>query len=200
MNPRIRSRQRLHAKRFVVGLVLVPLMITACSKSDSPQDSTEPRPEQSSIPTTGPRPTHLTTGAGSELVPALPVPARATASSRRVVYSQKVTLEEGQVLLAVAEYEVTNNLNTNIFVASMIVLTTEATSVTGRKITSANGQNVTPAMHHGQQTKNGTFQVTASDAGVRYVNLVAWSASTAATPGDAVVINPGYGRLSVLCW
>lgn len=147
-----------------------------------------------------PRPSYQNTGDDSELVRALPVKARATAASKRVVYSQEVTLREGEVLLAVAEFQVTNDLDVNVFVGSTVLLSTSPSSVSGREITAANGQNVTPATHHGQQSKNGTYQATATDAGVRYVNVVVWAAASNALSGDQISVDPGYGRLSILSW
>jgi len=104
------------------------------------------------------------------------------------------------VLLAVAEFQVTNDLNDNVFVGSTVLLATSPSSISGREVTAANGQNVTPAMHHGQQSKNGTYEATATDAGVRYVNVVVWAAASNALSGDQISVDPGYGRLSVLSW
>jgi hypothetical protein len=55
-------------------------------------------------------------------------------------------------------------------------------------------------MHHGQQTKSGTYQTQASDRGTRYVNLVVWASSSRTTPGQRLTIDQGYGRLSVVSW
>lgn len=184
------------------GVVAVVLALAASGCSPpSPPDNPEPSPAHASTaPAPSSRPGHQNTGDDSELVHALPVRVRATAASKRVVYSQEVTLREGQVLLAVAEFQVSNKLDLNVFVASTVLLTTSPEAISGREITAANGQNVTPAMHHGQQSKNGTYQAAAADAGVRYVNVVAWAAASNASPGDQVSVDPGYGRLSVLIW
>jgi hypothetical protein len=184
------------------GVVAVVLALAAsgCSRPSTP-DNREPRPARASAAAPpSSRPSYQNTGDDSELVHALPVKVGATAASKRVVYSQAVTLREGQVLLAVAEFQVTNNLDLNVFVGSTVLLTTSPEAINGREITAANGQNVTPAMHHGQQSKNGTYQATAADAGVRYVNVVAWAAASNALPGNQISVDPGYGRLSVLTW
>lgn len=125
----------------------------------------------------------------------LPTAVRA---GKRVVFSEQVTLSEGQVLLAVAEFQTTNDLGLNVFVASQVLLTDQPDAVLGRAVTAANGENVTPQMHHGQQTKTGTYLVTASDVGPRYVNLVVWAAASQAGSGDILTVDQGYGRLSVV--
>lgn len=188
------------AQRHVIALVLVAATVSGCSR---PNASNDPLPRPAPALTgaaTVPRPIYESTGDSSELVRGLQVRARATASSKRVVYSQKVTLRDGQVLLAVAEFQVTNDLDLNVFVGSTILLASSPSSIAGREITAANGQNVTPAVHHGQQTKNGTYQAAASDVGVRYVNVVAWAAASNASTGDQIIVDRGYGRLSVLSW
>lgn len=146
------------------------------------------------------KPTHHDTGDRSELVSVIPVGPTATNAGKRVLFSQRTQLQGGQILLAVAELQVTNDLDRNVFLGSQLVLADSATAVAGAEITPANGENVTPNMHHGQQTKSGTYAATSADAGVRYVNVVAWAAATGAASGDTLTVDAGYGRLSVLQW
>lgn len=146
------------------------------------------------------KPRRYETGRNSEVLGDLPVPTRATSKSKRVVYSQPVTLTEGQLLLATAEFQVTNDFGYNVFVASQIVLADQPGSTRGRPITAANGRNVTPDMHHDQQSKVGTYEATNGDTGSRYVNLVVWSAASQAQAADRLQIDAGYGDLSLLVW
>lgn len=129
----------------------------------------------------------------------LDVLTTASRDGKRVLFSQPLRIRPGEVVLAVAEFQVTNQIDKNVFVASQLVLTDRPDGVTGQAITPANGQNVTPAMHHGQQTKAGSV-VDTGPAGVRYVNLVVWAAMTTAQPGDRIRIDQGYGRLTVMRW
>lgn len=189
------SRGVKSAVRTLTCLVVIASLLAACTSSD------EPRPDQrQTASSTYPRPERYETGPNSEVIKALPVPTTATSGSKRVVYSQQLTLSEGQVLLASAEFQVTNDLGYNVFVASQLILADDPSTTTGRPITAANGRNVTPDMHHDQQTKVGTHEVTKSDSGSRYVNLVVWSAASRALAADLLNVNPGYGDLSVLVW
>jgi hypothetical protein len=128
----------------------------------------------------------------------IPVLPTATPAGKRVVFSQPVRAARGRVLLAVAEFQTTNDLGLNVFVASQLVLADRPDAVVGRAITAANGENVTPQIHHGQQTKAGTYRVGPADTGTRYVNLVVWAAASQAAAGDQLTVNHGYGRLSVV--
>lgn len=196
------SRRRSSSHRSTVGgiglafgLAVLASLMTACAPGSGPApDEGEPGPSL------GGRPQRYETGAGSEAFDRLSVPTRADSASKRVLYSQPLSLTSGQVLLAVAEFQVTNDLGYNVFVASQIILADSPTAVRGRAITAANGRNVTPNMHHDQQTKSGTYACDDRDTGTRYVNLVVWSAASRAAPGDLLDIDEGYGDLSVLVW
>jgi hypothetical protein len=168
-----------------------------------------PEPEPSPVPTTAPAP--LPSGTDGqpkvsatehrgELVADLEVLPTASSKGKRVLFSQPVAVRTDDVLLAMAEFQVTNQIDKNVFVASQLVLSDHPNDVTGQPITPANGQNVTPDMHHGQQTKVGSVAADIEAAGVRYVNLVVWAAMTTAQPGDRIRIDQGYGRLTVMLW
>ena len=119
-----------------------------------------------------------------------------------MLFSERLDLHEQQVLLATAEFQVTNQIDKNVLVASQLILGKRPDSITGVPVTPANGQNVTPAMHHGQQTKVGSILVgpTPADSGVRYLNLVVWAAMTTWRPGDQIRMDRGYGRLTAVLW
>lgn len=174
---------------IVAGLLA---MLTACTSGTTVKDRenmprrTEPRREA--------------TAENGERVSNLPVRRTAAGSGQHVVFSQRVDLETRQVLLAVAEFQVTNDLGYNVFVGAQVVLADDPSSVTGREITDGNGENVTPGTHHGQQTKVGTYTTVDGDVGRKYINLVAWAAGSRAADGDALRVDRGYGRLSVLVW
>lgn len=181
---------------LALGCAGAVLAATACSRAAETRDDGSP-----SAPPATPVPhAHSSTGNQSELVADLPVRTVAGNAGKRVIFSQQVVIRPGQVVLAIAEFQTTNDLGLNVFVGSQILLTKDATDVTGREITAANGENVTPDMHHGQQSKAGTYEALPSDAGVRYVNVVAWAAASRAGSGDVLAVDRGYGRLSVVRW
>jgi hypothetical protein len=148
----------------------------------------------------GARPQHHNSGDSSERTTSLPIPTVATSEHFRVVYSVPVTLVEGDVLLVAAEMQVTNPHTYNVMCMSFLALTNSETATTGRALNEVNGRNVTPGMHHDQHTKVATFQATSAHAGPRFVNLVAYAASTAALAGHTLKVDADYGRLSVLQW
>jgi len=173
------------------GLVLA---MTACT-------SAPPVTQQDTAPTLPPTAhDYHQTADGSERVTSLPVLRSTADAGKRVVFSEEVDLDAGRVLLAVAELQTTNDLGINVFVGSQVILATSPSATAGREITAANGGNVTPDMHHGQQTKSGTYQTTAGDTGTRYVNLVVWAAAGRSGTGQQLSVDRGYGRLSVLIW
>lgn len=190
-------RDRSRTRRALVWGVVLSLLLGACSAPEDTKsrDSTGGTGHYDRL-----RPVHRDTGNHSELVAQVSVVPRATEASKRVVYSQKLELAEGQVLLVVAEIQVTNDLGYNVFVASQLVLAGEPDDVKGKEITAANGRNLTPDMHHEQQTKSGTYEVASADEGPRYLNLVVWSAGSQASSGDVIAVDQGYGKLSVLVW
>lgn len=137
---------------------------------------------------------HLNTGNASELAASLDVQA-ATAT---VVFSLAVgDVLAGDLFLAVAEAQVTNDLGYNTMVTGYLVLAKAPTDTVGIEVTENNGTNVTPAMHHMAVVKAGTYQ-SPSDFGARYLNMVCRAASTASKPGDRLQVDADYGRLSVI--
>lgn len=187
-----------------VGGTLAALMLwsaTGCSARQQPH----PIPMPTSAPAATPidavgQPEVSSSQYRSELVAEIEVLPTASGDGKRVLFSRQVEVGAGQVVLALAEFQVTNQIDRNVFVASQVVLSDRPDGVSGQPITPANGQNVTPDMHHGQQTKAGSVAADAGRAGVRYVNLVVWAAMTTAEPGDRLRIDRGYGRLTVMVW
>lgn len=139
----------------------------------------------------------LTSGNSGERLTTLPVTVSAP-YERHVIYSVPLPqLATGEALLALAEAELTNDLGYNVMVSSQLILATSETATVGSEISEANGFNITPDMHHGVVVKHGVFVAPGNYAN-RYVNLVAWAASTAAQPGAALAVEQDYGRLELL--
>ena len=192
------DRTRIGRVHSVVATGCAAALLTATACSSAPETGEDG--SSSAPPSTRAAHAHSSTGDQSELVADLPVRTVAGNAGKRVILFQQVTIEEGQVVLAIAEFQTTNDLGLNVFVGSQVLLAQDAGDVIGREITAANGENVTPGMHHGQQSKAGTYEALRSDAGVRHVNLVAWAAASGATSGDVLAVDRGYGRLSVVRW
>lgn len=190
------SRHWVRTRRVLVYIVFLSLLLASCSSVGDGGS----RERDGGGRSDGSRPCRHDTGANSELVTHLPVDTFASDVNKRVVYSQKLELVEGQLLLAVAEVQMTNDLGYNVFVASQLLLAAGPDEVKGKEITAANGRNLTPDMHHDQQTRSGTYEVAGSDEGERYVNFVVWSAGSRASNGDLLTVDQGYGQLSVLAW
>lgn len=144
------------------------------------------------------RPVLHATGDASELVPYLPV-TKSSPYKRVVVFSVPVgPLAVGDIIVALCEWEVTNDLGYNVMVASQMVLAPTRDAVAGAEVTEANGYNVTPAMHHGIVSKVGMLAVTRAMASA-HVNVVAYAASSRApVTGTRLTVMRDYGRLSVL--
>jgi len=140
---------------------------------------------------------HTNTGNSSELITSLPV-TTGSPYQRKIIYSQQLNdIKAGEIIEVLSEFEVTNDLGFNVMIASIIILADNPTDVTGIEITEANGYNVTPGMHHGTTIKVGTYIVTA-DYAIKYVNVIGYAASTAASSGNVITVEHDYGRLSVL--
>lgn len=117
---------------------------------------------------------------------------------RTVLYSLKIDkLRAGDFMIISAEYEVTNNHGVNVMIASKIILSDSPTSSEGILVDQANGFNVTAGNHHGLITKSRSYRVKEDMQDV-YLNLVAWSASTAVKPGALLKIEQRYGHLDAI--
>ena len=184
--------------------VVVLALIAGCSPQEPAAPAPAPRSTTSDSvpgrPEVAAPPRISSSEHRGELIVDLPVRPSATSAGKRVLFSERLDLHEQQVLLATAEFQVTNQIDKNVLVASQLILGKRPDSITGVPVTPANGQNVTPAMHHGQQTKVGSILVEPADSGVRYLNLVVWAAMTTSQPGDQIRIDRGYGRLTAVLW
>jgi len=137
----------------------------------------------------------------TELVTALPIsnptPSNGT---QRVVFSRPIYLQQGDLIEASAEMEVTTAEapgGSNVGVWSHIILTPDPGGVVPQdsnyKITALNGRNCTPEMHHDTHAHSGTLIAPAT--GLFYVNFVAYAANSSATGN--ITVEQGYGHLSV---
>ena len=141
---------------------------------------------------------HINSGNFSEQITSLPVSPKGVPYQKIVLFSERLTdIKKGEVILVLSQFETTNNLGFNVMLASRVVLADSPTSAIGIEITEASGFNITPNMHHGKTVEVGTM-VSPRDYATKYVNVYAYAASTAASPGDTIKVEKDYGRLSVL--
>lgn len=153
-------------------------------------------------PPSGTRVDHWVTGNTSELVGSLPM----NPSQFQVAYSLPCPdIRDGDVVVALAEFEVTNpygrdpwDSTWNAMVTGWVILGDSPSSTTGIEVTENNGFNIDPNMHHGVLTKVGSVRPKGTDLGDKYVNVVLRAASSRAEPGDALILDQDYGRLTVL--
>lgn len=140
---------------------------------------------------------HTNSGNFSELLPALPV-TQGSPYDKKVIFSQKVSnLKKGEIILVICQFETTNNLGFNVMIASQVVLANSPDAIVGTEVTEASGFNVTKNMHHGKTVEVGTL-IVAGNYPTKYINVIAYAASTAASNGDTLKLEKDYGRLSVL--
>jgi len=106
-------------------------------------------------------------------------------------------LKKDDVLLITSEFEVTNNTNINLMIASTIELCDSENSTNGIIVDPNNGFNINPQQHHGVTVKSRLFKIN-KDMTDKYMNVIIWTASSAATSQDYLKIEPNYGHLDVL--
>lgn len=114
-----------------------------------------------------------------------------------VVYSLPVDVQAGDVIVATAEEEFTNNSpTTNAFCSTKIILGVSPTDTVGVNdgwISHDNGLNITPAVHHYTQRQTGMQQI--AESGAYHVNYIVYWDPDLTTAGT---IESHYGQLAVL--
>lgn len=133
------------------------------------------------------------TGDNAEQVASLPL-TTAQPFQFRVIYSIPAPeIFVGDLVRFTAMFEVTNPYTYNVMSARYTVIADSPTSTTGIPLSEAAGQNVTPGMHHMLVPDYGGWIADQTLIG-KYINVVGYAASSAATSGAALVVEQGYGR------
>ena len=142
---------------------------------------------------------YLSPSSASEQVTSIPILTAGTTKTS-IISVELPDVAEGDILVCLAEFEGTNPESYNVGVWSALLLAAALDATTGVELSEFNGANITPGNHHMTFVKTAMHVVTASDvtAGRRFVNLVGYARSTAAQPGDVLVIEQDYGRGNVL--
>jgi hypothetical protein len=96
-------------------------------------------------------------------------------------------IKAGETIKALSEVEVTNDLVTkdangdnvyhDVAVEATLVIATSPTATTGIEVAEAQGNFVTPQVHHWTFEKSGSYAATQTLTGPRYLNLVMWAHS-----------------------
>lgn len=146
-------------------------------------------------------------GNNSELVPVIKVSTDGNWNDGEVVFSIKLqNLKKNDIIEALADFEVTNDLGFNVSVISQIVFADsplkKPNSDNIQEITEANGYQITPNMHHGHIVKVGSL-ICPENYNERYINVCVRARSDLAKKEEFISVggnpfNQDYGRLSVI--
>lgn len=149
----------------------------------------------------------LTTRKGSELTDKLPIRRGTPASpyKMKVLLSVPVTLEAGDKIeaQAVAQCTLPPGIEYQVMVSEFLVLAASRDAVDGVPLSpSVPGPNADKFDHHEQMSSWGDSaeQGLVLPTGRRFVNFVGYAAASSARPGDKLVVNKGYGKLTVRHW
>jgi len=140
---------------------------------------------------------YYNSGNSSEKITSLPITV-SSPYTKKVVYSVYVgDLVPGDIVLALTDFEATNDHSYNVMIASQIYLaSSDLTTTIDAEISEASGFNITPNMHHGVVSRSGALAISDSLTS-KYINVLAYAASSAASSGDTLTIEQDYGRLVV---
>lgn len=110
----------------------------------------------------------------------------------RVLYSIDVgSLAQNDVLVALSEFEVTNDTGVTQRTTAKLILTDSASSTTGTELSEDNDRNITPGMHHQARVKGAIKKFSSAQGANHFVNLLVLATGTLTIP-------PANGRLQAL--
>lgn len=114
-----------------------------------------------------------------------------------VLYSVYVPeIKKDEILYITSEFEATNDNDVNLMIASEIKLCSASWDTVGIILDPNNGFNISPLMHHGVTSRARIYKAT-QDYYNKYVNVIIWTASSAAKDYHRLKIEPTYGHLDV---
>ena len=116
------------------------------------------------------------------------------------VYSVKLPgLKKGDLVIATAQFEATNDLGYNAMFAHALLCSDKELILKGGNkpgdmtVCEYAGENITRDTHHGFRTLASSF--VAEQNGDAWLSVVIYAASTAARIGDKLTVQQGYGGL-----
>lgn len=138
------------------------------------------------------------TGNSSERVSIIPV-LTSVGGGYRVVYCLDLgdAPTAGEILQVSAHLQVTIPHYDTVAFSTQLYLASNCSATGGDEIGEAQGTNFDRVIHHLAVNRTGSMTVPAGN-NRRYIVLLAWSASTTAQPGDHLVVDLDYGRLSAI--
>ncbi len=121
--------------------------------------------------------------------------------NQKVILSLPMSnLSQGDVILVYAIVEPKIEHEYNTMFSSRLILAENQNALSGSEITEMNGYNLTPVQMQKYKTFVGLHKVTPYDLheNRKYINMIAWSASTQSRPGDVVDIRKASIYASVI--
>lgn len=103
----------------------------------------------------------------------------------------------GDVFVIVSEFQVTSPHSYDVMISSVLRVNDTTAPALGVEVGEGNGQNFNDSEHHFVVRKSGIWVADKAYAS-RYINLNVWTASTAMSPGDELVVDQDYGFIHVL--
>lgn len=116
----------------------------------------------------------------------------------RVVYSIKLeNVPENSILIYASSGEVSNETPKPMFLAWYIVISDSPINTNGVYVTRPHGFNISPNMHHGVFSENGSHLVTENITN-KYLNVVLYGASGETNlDNESLKIEQNYGELNL---
>lgn len=141
---------------------------------------------------------HYTTGDASELVTFVPITVQ-SGGAYRAIYCLDLgdAPAGGEILTVDAHAQVTLPHWDTVAVSTQLYLADSCQSLGGTEIGEAQGTNLDRPTHHLNIQRGGSITVEEYNER-RYIVLLCWSASSTAKPGDKLLVDQDYGRLSAV--
>lgn len=105
-------------------------------------------------------------------------------------------VEQGDLLHVGASFQVTNDLPINVMICSMVLIGSGPLGNVGPIVCPANGHNFRSDVHYATGERVGWWRAYRAYQKT-WVNLILYAASSAASGGEKLKLNKGYGRVWV---
>lgn len=138
--------------------------------------------------------TVLDSGPSAELISSVPITDEGT---EEVVYSLEVpSLQADEILRIAGNLEVTNKQSYAVTDSVQLVLGSSPSDGAGTVISPWTRVQHKADMLHWTLPLNGLYRAPADVEGTRYLKVMVKAASTSATPGDTLIVQSNFGRLT----
>lgn len=117
---------------------------------------------------------------------------------KHVILSERVNdILASDILRVTAEFQVTTEHSYNVMISSQIRMGETTAVLDGPEVAENSGLNINRDIHHYARARVGVWTADADYGSELRVNVLAWSSSTAASPGDSLSLDQGKGRLII---